>query len=64
MVGFHALHDLHATQYRGAGSLTPRHKFFYPSQARADLEMVCELQPRNAAAHSLLRSPMLSGTVV
>eukprot|EP00964_Phaeocystis_antarctica_P030237 scaffold17054_cov49-Phaeocystis_antarctica.AAC.2 len=30
--------------------------------ARADLEAVCELQPRNAAAHSLLRSPMLSGT--
>ena len=34
----------------------------HAAQARADLEAVCELQPRNAAAQSLLRSPMLSGT--
>ena len=34
----------------------------HAAQARADLEAVCELQPRNAAAQALLRSPMLMGT--
>ena len=33
----------------------------HAAQARADLEAVCELQPRNAAAQALLRSPMLLG---
>ena len=34
----------------------------HAAQARADLEAVCELQPRNAAAQALLRSPMLLGS--
>ena len=34
----------------------------HAAQARADLEAVCELQPRNAAAQALLRSPMLMRT--
>ena len=34
----------------------------HAAQAKADLEEVCRLQPRNAAAQALLRSPMLCGT--